>query len=137
MRIPKRAPTGRLALLILLDRFRVGQAFVLATRGGDPAAVKAFVGTTARRSSLPSSRNDDDKGGGGGWYDDYEDFVSGLNFEGGGWDNDGADAPSTGGVDRGDRGGGRGRGRGGGRSAGEGARRQERTRHIFLAATSF
>ena len=50
---------------------------------------------------------------GDGWYDDYDDFVSNLDFEGGGWDS-GADSPFEGDG----YGGGRGRGRGGGRGGG-------------------
>ena len=72
-------------------------------------------------SALSSStKGDDDGDGGDDWYDDYDDFVSKLDFEGGGWDS-GADSPFEGSDDRG---GGRGRygrgggGRGGGRSGG-------------------
>ena len=45
-------------------------------------------------AQLSSSKGDgnDGGGGGGGWYDDYDDFVSKLDFEGGGWDS-GADSP--------------------------------------------
>ena len=50
--------------------------------------------------SLSSTARDDDGnsggGGGGGWYDDYDDFVSNLNFEGGGWDNSGASTGTSG-----------------------------------------
>ena len=61
--------------------------------------------------------------GGDGWFDDYDDFVDKLDFEGGGWDS-GADSPFDG-DGRSDsyssrgRGGGRGRG-GKGRGRGRG-----------------
>ena len=58
---------------------------------------------------------------GDGWYDDYDDFVSNLDFEGGGWDS-GADSPFEG---DGYGGGGRGRGRGGGRGGGKRMKREE------------
>eukprot|EP00578_Thalassiosira_sp_NH16_P002805 CAMPEP_0181132418 /NCGR_PEP_ID=MMETSP1071-20121207/30983_1 /TAXON_ID=35127 /ORGANISM="Thalassiosira sp., Strain NH16" /LENGTH=552 /DNA_ID=CAMNT_0023218747 /DNA_START=133 /DNA_END=1788 /DNA_ORIENTATION=- len=66
---------------------------------------------------LLSSKSDGNERGDsdGGWYDDYDDFVSNLDFEGGGWDK-GADSPFDGGG-----GGGGGRGysnRGGGRDRG-------------------
>jgi len=63
---------------------------------------------------------DNESGSGDGWFDDYDDFVDKLDFEGGGWDS-GADSPFDGDgrssdsySSRGRGGGGRGRGRGGG-----------------------
>ena len=63
----------------------------------------------------------------GGWFDDYDDFVSGLDFDSGDWDR-GADSPFGGDDDPSSYGGGsrggRGRGRGGGRGGrGGGGRR--------------
>lgn len=52
------------------------------------------------QTQLSSTAKDDSEGGGGGgggWYDDYDDFVSKLNFEGGGWDNSGASTSGGGG----------------------------------------
>ena len=77
-------------------------------------------GTATAIASTP-----DEKGDGDGWFDDYDDFVSNLDFGSGEWDR-GADAPFEGGGDGsssygGGRGrGGRGRGRGGGRGGGYG-----------------
>jgi len=62
--------------------------------------------------------SNESSGSGDGWFDDYDDFVDKLDFEGGGWDS-GADSPFDGDGRSSDSyssrgGGGRGRGRGGG-----------------------
>ena len=97
---------------------------LLCHRPSGPPTLPITLPITTSSSALSSTKGDDDGDGGDDWYDDYDDFVSKLDFEGGGWDS-GADSPFEGSDDRG---GGRGRGgrggggRGGGRSGGRGGR---------------
>ena len=73
--------------------------------------------TTNPTNTQLAAQEGDEKGDDGGWFDDYDDFVSNLDFEGGEWDK-GADAPFEGGDSRG--GGYESRGRGGGGGGGGG-----------------
>ncbi|KAL9181699.1 hypothetical protein ACHAXT_012042 [Thalassiosira profunda] len=101
----------RIASLLLLLRAPRRDAFSVThhvRKNGNllPSAI-------ARPSPSTLRATDED---GDDWYDDYDEFVSNLDFGDGGWDR-GADAPfeGRGGGGRGGRGGGRGRGgRGGG-----------------------
>ncbi|KAL3771369.1 hypothetical protein ACHAWU_004642 [Discostella pseudostelligera] len=82
------------------------------------------------QTQLSSTAKDDSEGGsggggGGGWYDDYDDFVSKLNFEGGGWDNSGASTSGGGNYDSSNRS--SRPGRGGGRSSGRSNSSSSRT----------
>ena len=104
----------RLALLLLLhDRSRFGVRAFLTARTSSSSLSSSSSSWSSSYS--PSQRLLSSKEDGGGFFDDYDDFVTNLNFDRGGWDNSGGPvASSSSSSDRG-RGGGGGGGGGGGR----------------------
>ncbi|EJK67431.1 hypothetical protein THAOC_11536, partial [Thalassiosira oceanica] len=55
-------------------------------------------GATSRPGGTATAIASGGGGGDDGWFDDYDDFVSGLDFDSGDWDR-GADSPFEGGDD--------------------------------------
>jgi len=53
------------------------------------------VSSSSRIEKTKLYDNESSGGGEDGWFDDYDDFVDKLDFEGGGWDS-GADSPFDG-----------------------------------------
>ena len=108
----------RLALLLLLhDRSRFGvRAFLTARTSSSHSSY-----SSSSHSHSPSRRLLSSKEESGGFFDDYDDFVTNLNFDRGGWDNSGGPVASSSSSDRGG-GGGRGRDYGSDSPRGRGGR---------------
>ena len=100
----------RLALLLLLhDRSRFGVRAFLTARTSSSSSSSSWSSSSWSSSYSPSQRLLSSKEDGGGFFDDYDDFVTNLDFDRGGWDNSGGPVASS--SSSSDRGGGGGRGR--------------------------